>query len=96
MHLPFVSCDAFAEVPFSQKQLQNKKQDLAFSLLSCESESSENLRVLIFFLSMASCCGLCVPNMIITKANAKEIWGIYDLPFPCESENETKSPDFHL
>ena len=29
-------------------------------------------RILIYFVSVTCCCGLYVPNMIITKANAKE------------------------
>ena len=38
-----------------------------------KSESERNISgILIFFVSVARCCGLCVPNMIITKANAKE------------------------
>ena len=28
--------------------------------------------ILIYFVSVACCCGLCVPNMIITKANVEE------------------------
>ena len=33
------------------------------------------LDVDLCFAGVASCCGLCVPNMIVTKANAKENLG---------------------
>ena len=29
-------------------------------------------QILIYLVSVSCCCGLCVPNMIIAKANAKE------------------------
>ena len=31
--------------------------------------------ILIYFVSVVCCCGLCMPNMIVTKANAKENLG---------------------
>ena len=43
---------------------------------------------------MACCCGLCVPNMTITKANAKDNLGEIVVAFHYESESEIKSPDF--
>ena len=42
----------------------------------------KNSGILNYFRSVACCCGLCVPNMIIAKANAKEIWGeLFAFPF---------------
>ena len=55
----------------------------------------ENLQDFNLFRSVACCCGLCLPNIIIAKANAKENLG----EFVCLSitkESELKSPDFHL
>ena len=47
-----------------------------FSLLNYESESErKSPGFIIYFVSVACCCGLCVPNMITTKANAKEDQG---------------------
>ena len=51
----------------------------------------------MYFISVACCCGLRMPNMITTKANAKENLGEFAcLPFHYESDSEIKSPDFHL
>ena len=65
-------------------------------MLSYESESERKSLEFNYFVSVACCRGLCMPNMIIMKANAKENLGEVFLPFHCESESEIKSPDFHL
>ena len=41
----------------------------------------------MYFVSVVCCCGLCVPNMIITKANAKENLG----EFMCLSITKAKA-----
>ena len=43
--------------------------------------------ILLYFVSVACCCGLCVPNMITTKANAKENLG----EFICVSTTKVNS-----
>ena len=43
-----------------------------------------------FFVRVACYCGLCLPNMITTKANAKENLGDVFGPFHFESESEKK------
>ena len=47
---------------------------------------------------MTCCCGLCVPNMIVAKANAKENPGefIIYLPFHYDSESEKQVPRFNF
>ena len=42
--------------------------------------------ILLFFVSLACCCGLCMPNMFTTKANAKETLGEIVLPLHYESK----------
>ena len=59
-----------------------------FSLAYDESESKNKSQGLVFFwVSVACCCGLCLPNMIITKANAGVSGEIYS-PFHKESESQ--------
>ena len=49
---------------------------LGFSLLYYESESEiKSLGFSCFFVIVACCCGLYMPNMIITQVNAKENLG---------------------
>ena len=43
---------------------------------------------LLAFVVVASYCGLCVPNMFLTKANAKENLGRIYLPCCYDSESE--------
>ena len=45
---------------------------------------------------MACCCGLRLPNIIITKANAKENPGGIYLPFHFESERRNKISRFFI
>ena len=45
-------------------------------------------------VSVACCCGLCVPNMTITKANAKENLGEFIFAFPLRKRNWNKSSRF--
>ena len=49
------------------------------------------------FVIVATCCGSCMPNMSITKANAeKKQSGERCLPSHHESECETACPDLHM
>ena len=77
--------------------LENTWQDLGFPSVELRKRKRKNISGIIFlFVSVACCCGLCVPNMTMMKANAKrESGGIY-LPFHYESGSKMKSPDFHL
>ena len=43
--------------------------------------------ILTYFVSVACCCGLCLPNMIITKANVKESL----VEFNCLSDTKAKA-----
>ena len=54
-----------------------KCQDLGFPLCRItKAKAKHKISVILFlFASAASCCGLCVPNMTITKANVKENLG---------------------
>ena len=67
--------------PSAQKQLQaNKNINPMIEVFSLSLDLQKRKRnqfcgILIYFVSVACCCGLCEPNMIITKANAKENLG---------------------
>ena len=61
-------------VPSSQKQLRaGKNKTPGFRIFSLLDYESNNLWDLEFFVTC--CCGLCVPKLIITKANAKDHLG---------------------
>ena len=72
--------DIVEQMPSSQKTItliyerQNKIPGFrVLSLLNYETEGERKSQgILIYVVSVACCCGLCVPNMRITKANAKE------------------------
>ena len=50
-------------------------------------------RILFFFVNVSCCCGLCIPNLIITKANAKENLG-YLFAFPWRKRKQNKTSRF--
>ena len=61
----------------SQKYLRANKKVPGFGifyLLDSESDTEKTFlgNSQFFFLVVACCCGLCMPNMLITKADAKE------------------------
>ena len=67
------------------------------ALLDDESNSEiKSLGFCFVFTSVACLCGLCAPNMFVTKANVKENPGDLSLLLHYESESVIKSPDFHL
>ena len=52
-----------------------------FSLLDYESESErKSLGFDFFFVSVACCCGLCLPNMIVAKANEEIRGNLFAFP----------------
>ena len=50
----------------------------------------------IYFVSVVCCCGLCVPNMIITKANAKQIFWGNVFAFPSSHTNPNAKSVFEI
>ena len=82
-------------LPSSKQQLRGTKKKIPgfwiFSLLNCESKTNKFSGILIFFVTVACRRGLCVPNMIITKANAKDNGGGIYLPFPLRKLNAHSS-----
>ena len=72
------------------KRKYSNSPDLGFCLSDYESESEKTSLGIAFFAVVAHGCGLCVPNMFITKANARKSGGN---SWPCyyESESEKKS-----
>ena len=46
-----------------------------------------------YFVSVTCCCGLCVPNMIVAKASAKESLGNL-FPFPLRKRKQKQIPRF--
>ena len=88
-------------LPFSQKQLQAKKKIKIpgfwiVSLLNYEAKAKENLWDFNLFRK----CGLLLWRVRAQHVNyeseCERKCGGIDLPFHCESENEIKSPGFHL
>ena len=74
-------------LPSAQKQLQaNKRKNLRiwdFSAVRLRKRKRKKISGILFnFVSVACCCGLCVPNVIIAKANAKENLGEFFVAFP--------------
>ena len=51
-------------------------------------------KIAFFFVSVACCCGLCKPNMLIAKANAKENLGEFAFPLR-KQRKQQKLPRFH-
>ena len=90
-------------VPPSQKQLQAKKKNIKnpriWDFVSVEVRKRKRKkisRILIYLVSEACCCGLRMPNMIITKAKAKENLGEFICLSIAKAKAKWKSPDFHL
>ena len=71
---------------------KEKSQDTGFSLLNFEAKAKENLWD-FNFVTAACCCGLCVPNMIITKA--KNTWGSL-FAFPLRKRKQNKISRFFI
>ena len=52
--------------------------------------------IVFLFVFVACRCGLCVPSMIITKANAKEIWGLFISCLPITKAKATANPGIFI
>ena len=53
-----------------------KWYDLGFLCVELRKRERKKISgILFYFVSVSCCCGLCMPNMIVTKANAKETLG---------------------
>ena len=71
-----------------------KFQDLGFLSVELQKRKRNKISGILFlFASVACCCGLCVPNMTIAKANAKEIWGNL-FAFPLRKRKQKKISRF--
>ena len=97
---PVTSVAVMVFSALTQKQLRAKKRKKfpgfrIFCFLDCESESERtSLGFDLFFVSVACCCGLWVPNIIITKANSKENLRDFVCLLHYESESQQKKERF--